>query len=542
RNHKGRQPMKRQLRTRPRSYDPHAWKGRCKELLDLIFQCEDSEPFREPVDIQEYPDYLQIVDSPMDFGTVLKKLTEGNYPSPIELSKDVRLIFSNSKAYTPSKKSRIYSMSLRLSALFEEHISPILSDYKAIHGMTDRQTRHTTKRRRSESPTSSNASSPERKRRVSSRVTAKKEPSPAPSRPPSLRQHVPLKQTPQLVNGKADTPAPGRTRSSARHFAHSSPPSSSNITNSTPSTGGEIKSNTNDRVGKIKSRNNSDPFSNLPNCCISCLLSESSRSLRAHNSVRASTPPVPEKATPPPAADSSGGSPSSPSTQSTAHLNGHNGHMTLGMGRRGRRSRMDSPVSPPEVPTPASPSRPRGRPPGKKKGRKSKQEQDELRQSRSRRSSTPDDELDHSTGDEGGMSSAPETSAPSDSGAAVTPRRRGRPRIVKTKESTSPAESPEPSPLRRSSRRTNEEATPHPQTSSERSGRKESPKDEAGEGTIGSMRTRNQGRRSAWYMEEDSEEEQRQLLFEDSSITFGTSSKGRVRKLTEKAKANLIGW
>lgn len=59
---------------------------------------------------------------------------------------------------------------------------------------------------------------------------------------------------------------------------------------------------------------------------------------------------------------------------------------------------------------------------------------------------------------------------------------------------------------------------------------------------MGSMRTRNQGRRSAWYMEEDSEEEQRQLLFEDSSITFGTSSKGRVRKLTEKAKANLIGW
>lgn len=47
--------MQRQLRTRPRSYDPHAWRGRCKELLDLIFQCEDSEPFREPVDLQEYP-------------------------------------------------------------------------------------------------------------------------------------------------------------------------------------------------------------------------------------------------------------------------------------------------------------------------------------------------------------------------------------------------------------------------------------------------------------------------------------------------------
>lgn len=49
------QPMKRQLRNRAHSYDPHAWRGRCKDLLDLIFQCEDSEPFREPVDLQEYP-------------------------------------------------------------------------------------------------------------------------------------------------------------------------------------------------------------------------------------------------------------------------------------------------------------------------------------------------------------------------------------------------------------------------------------------------------------------------------------------------------
>uniref|UniRef100_A0A3Q2Q010 PH-interacting protein n=1 Tax=Fundulus heteroclitus TaxID=8078 RepID=A0A3Q2Q010_FUNHE len=479
----GRQPMQRQLRTRPRSYDPHAWKGRCKELLDLIFQCEDSEPFREPVDLLEYPDYLQIVDSPMDFGTVRKKLTEGNYSSPIELSKDVRLIFSNSKAYTPSKKSRIYSMSLRLSALFEEHISAILSDYKAIH---DRPTRHTAKRRRSESPTSSNASSPERKRRVSSRVTAKREPSPAPSRPPSLRQHVPVKQTPQLVNGKVDSPAAGRTRSSARHIAHPSSPSSNNITNSTPGTGGEIESP--QEVPTLGT-----PVRILRKILTSALsLSLYYRASRKFSTSCQSFSPQ--------------GSPSNPSTQNTAHLNGHGSHVTLGVGRRGRRSRLDSPVSPPEVPAPSSPSRPRGRPPGKKKGKKSKQEREETRRSGSRRSSTPEDELDHSTGDEGGTSSAPETSAPSDSGAASTPRRRGRPRIVKPPESVPP---------------------------------RESPKEEAVEGA---MRTRNQGRRSAWYMEEDSEEEQRQLLFEDSSITFGTSSKGRVRKLTEKAKANLIGW
>ncbi|KAM3602893.1 uncharacterized protein V6R79_012963 [Siganus canaliculatus] len=546
RNHKGRQPMRRQLRARPPSYNPNAWKGRCKELLDLIFQCEDSEPFREPVDLQEYPDYLQIVDSPMDFGTVLNTLTDGKYQSPIELCKDVRLIFSNSKAYTPSKKSRIYSMSLRLSALFEEHISSILADYKAIHGLTDRltrqgtdrQTRHTTdrqtrhamkrRRRRSESPASSTASSPERKRRVSSRVTGKKEPSPVPSRPSFLRQSVPPKQppAPQLVNGKAETAAAaGRTRSGARHSMHTSPSSSSshNTANSAPSAA-----------------------------------PESSRSLRTHNSAT-STPPAPEKATASVAVESSSGgstrrklrtpvrltpgSPGSPSPQSTVHLNGHSSHVTLGVGRKGRKPRADAPATPPELTTPGSPSRPRGRPPGKKRGRKSKQELDEMR--RSRRSSTPDDDLDQSTGDEGGTSSAQETSVMSDSGVASTPRRRGRPRAVKTDDAPPPPppESPEPSPLRRSSRRTNEEVTPPPpQQTPQRSSRRDSPKEESGDGSGGSMRTRNQGRRSAWYMEEDSEEEQRQLLFEDSSITFGTSSKGRVRKLTEKAKANLIGW
>lgn len=510
----GRRATQRQLRNRNSSYDPHSWKSRCKELLDLIFQCEDSEPFREPVDLQEYPDYLEIVDSPMDFGTVLSTLTGGKYQSPIELSKDVRLIFSNSKAYTPSKKSRIYSMSLRLSALFEEHISPILADYKAIHGMTnrltkqssdrqtrhtsDRQTRHAMKRRRRRSDSaSSNASSPERKRRVSSRVVAKREPSPPHTRPPFLRQNILPKQPPVLVNGKTDTPTPGRTRSSARHPVNSPPPAN-NATNNTQST------------------------------------PESTRSTRAHNSSTASTPAATDKTASPPAENSGGStrrklrtpvrhtpeSPATAATPNTVHVNGHNSHVTLGVGRRSRRTGGEPPLSPPEETpvSPESPPRTRGRSnvSPKKKG-KSRQEADE--------------ELNQSTGDEGGASAISDSGMPS-------PRRRGRPKT----DDTPPSKESQTEPnLRRSSRHTTEEVTPPPsQNAPQRTNRKEP--EGAGDGAAGSMRTRNQGRRSAWYMEEDSEEEQRQLLFEDSSITFGTSSKGRVRKLTEKAKANLIGW
>ncbi|XP_045441203.1 bromodomain and WD repeat-containing protein 1 isoform X7 [Pipistrellus kuhlii] len=61
------------------SYVESNWKKQCKELVNLIFQCEDSEPFRQPVDLVEYP---------------------------------------------------IYSMTLRLSALFEEKMKKISSDFK----------------------------------------------------------------------------------------------------------------------------------------------------------------------------------------------------------------------------------------------------------------------------------------------------------------------------------------------------------------------------------------------------------------------------
>uniref|UniRef100_A0A671S5I6 Bromo domain-containing protein n=1 Tax=Sinocyclocheilus anshuiensis TaxID=1608454 RepID=A0A671S5I6_9TELE len=418
-----RQPILRSLRSKPSS-DPQSWKGRCRELLELIFQCEDSEPFRQPVDLEEYPmignfflnlhcllicpvhqkylsqDYLDIVDTPMDFGTVLNHLLEGEYDTPMDLCKDVRLIFSNSKAYTPSKKSRIYSMSLRLSALFEEHISSILTDFKAAQSLhserftrqrlhTERLTRQSVKRRKSSSPSSSAS---------------------------RYKQHL------------------------IGHFEHDSSP------------------------------------------------------------------------------------------QNSLHLNGHS-QVTLGVVRRGRgRPKLDTQIQTPVV----VPSPPLSQSSGKKRGRKSKKELESLR-----RSSSHEEELHLSTGDEGGASSTAQDSSLSDSGV-VTPecsKPRGRPRVIRTPDTPAPSS---PKALRRSSRRGNEETTPR--TPGPALG--EEPDIYMGEdgSSKGQMRTRNQGRRTAFYNEEDSEEDQRQLLFEDASITFGTSSKGRVRKLTEKAKANLIGW
>ncbi|KAF6718804.1 Bromodomain and WD repeat-containing protein 1 [Oryzias melastigma] len=118
--------------------DRDAWKEQCKNLLNYIFECEDSEPFRQPVDPQNYPDYHDIIDIPMDFATIRRNLEEDGYENPVELCKDTRLIFANAKAYTPNKRSKIYSMTLRLSAFFEEQIRTIISEYKTAIKSSDR--------------------------------------------------------------------------------------------------------------------------------------------------------------------------------------------------------------------------------------------------------------------------------------------------------------------------------------------------------------------------------------------------------------------
>uniref|UniRef100_A0A8C3MUN1 Bromodomain and WD repeat-containing protein 1 n=1 Tax=Geospiza parvula TaxID=87175 RepID=A0A8C3MUN1_GEOPR len=151
----------------PMKASADAWKEQCQQLLNLIYEREDSEPFRQPVDLFSYPDYRDIVDTPMDFSTVKETLEAGNYTSPLEFYKDIRLIFCNSKAYTPNKKSRIYSMTLRLSALFENHMKNIISEYKSAMQCQKRKRPRYRKRLRSSSssPSTSRASSPKGKQK-----------------------------------------------------------------------------------------------------------------------------------------------------------------------------------------------------------------------------------------------------------------------------------------------------------------------------------------------------------------------------------------
>ncbi|KZV35318.1 hypothetical protein F511_38940 [Dorcoceras hygrometricum] len=68
-------------------------------ILDRLQKKDVYGVFSEPVDPNELPDYGEIIEHPMDFGTVRKKLDGGAYKNLEELETDVFLICSNAMTY-----------------------------------------------------------------------------------------------------------------------------------------------------------------------------------------------------------------------------------------------------------------------------------------------------------------------------------------------------------------------------------------------------------------------------------------------------------
>ncbi|KAG1361075.1 cat eye syndrome critical region protein 2 [Cocos nucifera] len=68
-------------------------------ILDRLQKKDTYGVFSEPVDPNELPDYHDIIEHPMDFGTIRKKLSGGEYANLEHFEKDVFLISSNAMRY-----------------------------------------------------------------------------------------------------------------------------------------------------------------------------------------------------------------------------------------------------------------------------------------------------------------------------------------------------------------------------------------------------------------------------------------------------------
>ncbi|KAK1400318.1 Bromo domain-containing protein [Heracleum sosnowskyi] len=71
-------------------------------ILDRLQKKDTYGVFSEPVDPNELPDYHEIIENPMDFGTLRRKLDAGSYSNLEQLEADVLLICSNAMQYNSS--------------------------------------------------------------------------------------------------------------------------------------------------------------------------------------------------------------------------------------------------------------------------------------------------------------------------------------------------------------------------------------------------------------------------------------------------------
>ncbi|XP_062190640.1 uncharacterized protein LOC133893596 [Phragmites australis] len=68
-------------------------------ILDKLQKKDTYGVFAEPVDLEELPDYHDVIEHPMDFGTVRRKLARNAYRSFEQFEDDVFLICSNAMQY-----------------------------------------------------------------------------------------------------------------------------------------------------------------------------------------------------------------------------------------------------------------------------------------------------------------------------------------------------------------------------------------------------------------------------------------------------------
>jgi hypothetical protein len=73
----------------------------CNQTIKALKKHKRAIAFLDPVDPIQFniPDYFEIVKSPMDFGTIDKKLSTDEYNTVEEFKSDVQLIFDNCYLY-----------------------------------------------------------------------------------------------------------------------------------------------------------------------------------------------------------------------------------------------------------------------------------------------------------------------------------------------------------------------------------------------------------------------------------------------------------
>ncbi|EGC32127.1 hypothetical protein DICPUDRAFT_98971 [Dictyostelium purpureum] len=92
----------------------------CKTILSQIFKKKISYAFQRPVDpeLENIPDYFDIIKNPMDISTIDSKLDNEKYGTIKDFAADVRLMFENALTYN-AEISPVYKYAKQLLTYFD---------------------------------------------------------------------------------------------------------------------------------------------------------------------------------------------------------------------------------------------------------------------------------------------------------------------------------------------------------------------------------------------------------------------------------------
>lgn len=92
---------------------------RCEVVLHVLASDDFADPFNAPVELSDFPDYMQYIQTPMDLSTVRSRLEKGKYKDVDMFKRDVRLVWSNCKRYNLAA-SPIWKLAHAFAEAFEK--------------------------------------------------------------------------------------------------------------------------------------------------------------------------------------------------------------------------------------------------------------------------------------------------------------------------------------------------------------------------------------------------------------------------------------
>ncbi|VDO58611.1 unnamed protein product [Haemonchus placei] len=99
-------------------------------LLECVADHRMSWPFRQPVSLEEFPNYLDVVEHPIDLSIIQQRLENLEYQRLKDFTRDMSRLFENARIFYP-RDSNVYHCAETLEKIFEHALVEVRAEIDA---------------------------------------------------------------------------------------------------------------------------------------------------------------------------------------------------------------------------------------------------------------------------------------------------------------------------------------------------------------------------------------------------------------------------